>query len=59
MGSVPSSWRMRTGLGAEEESLTAALERWAELTYTEQVGGGVSSKPLDEQSASICSEAAK
>lgn len=59
MRSVPSSWRMRTGLGAEEESLPAALERWAEHTYTEQVGGGVSSKPLDEQSASICSEAGK
>lgn len=58
MGSVPSSWRMRTA-EAEEESLTVALERWAELTYTEQVGGGVSSKPLDEQSASICSEAGK
>lgn len=39
MGSVPSSWRMRRGLGVGEEDLTVDLERWAGLKYTEQVRG--------------------
>lgn len=39
VGSVPSSWGMWTDLGVREGDLTVDLERWAGLTYTEQVGG--------------------